>query len=59
MSRPLTGDEEAEVRAVLTDRLRYAFDYDFVYVDEITRAANGKFFEFQSEVSTLPTRADN
>ena len=58
VSRPLTGEEEVETRAVLTDRLRYAFDFDFVYVDEIKRAANGKFFEFQSEVSALPARTE-
>lgn len=55
--RPLTGDEETAIRASLTERLRYAFDFDFVYVDEIARAANGKFFEFQSEVSAPPTPA--
>ena len=51
VTHPLSAEEEAEVRATLAERLRHAFDYDLVHVDEIPRAANGKYFEFLSEVS--------
>ena len=55
VSSPLAADREARLRALLTERLRHPFDYDVVYVDEIARAANGKFFEFLSEVGAPAT----
>ena len=56
VSPPLDADDEAKLRALLTKRLNHPFDYDLVYVDEIPRAANGKYFEFLSEIAAPPAR---
>ena len=50
VSRPLTNAEEEIVRSTLTDRLRYAFRFEFIYVDEIPRAPNGKYFQYISDI---------
>ena len=52
VTRPLTKDEEKELCDYFTRLFLYAFDYRFVYVDEIPRAAGGKYETFRSEVTT-------
>ncbi|MGH8671834.1 MAG: phenylacetate--CoA ligase family protein [Burkholderiales bacterium] len=48
--RPVTTREEAQLRSVIQESLGYAFEISFVYLDDIPRAAAGKFEEFVSEV---------
>ncbi len=48
--RPLSAEEEAGLGAYLTEKFRYPFDFAFANDDALTRAANGKFEEFRSEV---------
>jgi phenylacetate-CoA ligase len=49
--RPLTGDEEAILRRIVTDGLGHPFNVTLAYVEKIERTAGGKFEEFVSEVS--------
>lgn len=45
--RPLSGEEEAQLAAVICEALTYAFSLHFTYFErELPRAANGKFEEF-------------
>ncbi len=48
--RPLTDEERAALIAWLRPVMRYDFEFDFDYVDEIERSPNGKFEEFKSEL---------
>jgi phenylacetate-CoA ligase len=50
VGRPLTGAEEATIREVLVERLKYPFDFELNYMDEIPRSASGKFEAFRSDV---------
>ncbi len=49
-ARPLTADEEMALRERFTEGLGHPFRLDFRYLDEIPRAANGKFEDFKSEL---------
>jgi phenylacetate-CoA ligase len=49
-ARPLTPDEERQLRAHVESRLPVPLRLEFVYVDEIVRAPSGKFEDFVSEV---------
>jgi phenylacetate-CoA ligase len=48
--RPLTADEEAELRALLNANLGHEFRMTFAYHAQIPRSAGGKFFDFVSEL---------
>ncbi|MDH5748826.1 MAG: AMP-binding protein [Rhodospirillales bacterium] len=50
VTRPLTADEENDLRNRLADSFGHSFDTNFNYMDEIPRAASGKFEDFRSEV---------
>ena len=50
VSRPLTPEEESDIRGTLIDYLDYPFDIRLIYVDEIERAPSGKFEDFRSDV---------
>jgi len=47
---PLTQAKEAQLSDYLTKKFGHEFNYQFLYVDDIPRSANGKFEEFMSEV---------
>ncbi|MEQ9643073.1 MAG: phenylacetate--CoA ligase family protein [Alphaproteobacteria bacterium] len=47
--RPLTAEEEADLRATVLAGLGHPFDLHLVYLDEIPRTAAGKFEEFRCE----------
>ncbi|WP_158498778.1 phenylacetate--CoA ligase family protein [Magnetospira sp. QH-2] len=47
---PLAEATEEKVRACLRDLLGYAFKLPITYLDEIPRAANGKYEDFRSEL---------
>jgi phenylacetate-CoA ligase len=49
-ARPLTDAEERNLKAYLLECLKHPFDLSFDYVDEIPRAANGKYEDFVSRV---------
>ena len=51
-ARPLTAAEEDGLRETIREGLGHPFALSFVYVDEIPRAASGKFEEFMSEIRT-------
>lgn len=51
VGRPLTTDEETALVDYFNKGWRHEFDFVFVYVDEITRGANGKYEVFRCEVS--------
>jgi phenylacetate-CoA ligase len=48
---PLTSAKESRVVQGLIEKFEHPFNYEFVYVDDIPRGANGKFEEFISEVT--------
>ena len=48
--RPLSTQEEAGIRAMLTERFGYPFDFRFNYQDYIAPTPNGKFEDFISRV---------
>ena len=48
--RPLKAEEEQRLREYYCRNFRHPFQFQFVYVDEIARAAGGKFEVFRSEV---------
>ena len=50
VGRPLTKPEENKLRETISDSLGHPFRMEFNYMDEIPRAANGKFEDFRSEV---------
>lgn len=50
VSSPLTKSTESRIAHELNKKFGYPFEYRFVYVEDIPRAANGKFEEFKSEV---------
>ena len=50
VAAPLTNVKEWQIGRYLTEKFRHQFDYQFVYVDDIPRAPNGKFEEFKSEL---------
>lgn len=50
VTESLSADKEQQLMHYLTDKFKHEFVYDFVYPDDIPRAANGKFEEFKSEV---------
>lgn len=50
VSSPLTKTTESRIAHELNEKFGYPFEYRFVYVEDIPRAANGKFEEFKSEV---------
>ena len=54
VGRALSAAEEDAVQGMLTDKLQHPFEFQLVYVDEIPRAANGKYEEIRSEVSAAP-----
>ena len=47
---PLTSSRESQIAQYLTEKFGHPFHYQFVYVDNIPRSANGKFEEFKSEL---------
>ncbi len=48
--RPLKAEEEQRLSEYYRRSFGYPFQFTFVYVDEIARAAGGKFEVFRSEV---------
>jgi phenylacetate-CoA ligase len=48
--REITSQEEASVKDVIRDRLRYPFELTVTYHDEIPRGPGGKFEDFRSEI---------
>lgn len=53
-ARPLSAHEEAGLRAMLTEKFGYPFDFRFNYQDSIVPGPNGKFEDFVSRVSIRP-----
>lgn len=49
-ARSFTEEERDEVQAVLQKKLHYPFNVNIIEVDDISRAANGKFEEFKSDI---------
>ena len=52
VGRPLTVAEEIALADYFNKGWRHEFSFAFVYLDEITRGANGKYEVFLCEVST-------
>lgn len=52
VGRPLTISEELALADYFNKGWRHEFNFKFVYVDEITRGANGKYEVFRCEVLT-------
>jgi phenylacetate-CoA ligase len=50
VERPLSGDEEDALRALILQRLGHAFRLSFAYPQRIERSAGGKFEEFLSRI---------
>jgi len=50
VSEPLTPEEEAAQKALITKNFRHPFEIRLTYVDEIPKRGAGKFEEFISEV---------
>ena len=50
VGRPLTDPEEKKLRETISESLGHPFRLVFNYMDEIPRAASGKFEDFRSEV---------
>ena len=50
VTRPVTAEEEAEAKRALGEALSDAFDFRFVYVDEMPRPRSGKFQAVLSEL---------
>jgi phenylacetate-CoA ligase len=51
VGRPLTGEEEADLRKVVARRLGHPFAVAISYHGEIPRGASGKYEDFRSELS--------
>ncbi len=49
-ARPFSDEERDEVQAILRKKLHYPFNVNIIEVDDIPRAANGKFEEFKSDL---------
>jgi phenylacetate-CoA ligase len=52
VSRPLMAAEETALADYFNKGWRHEFNFEFVYLDEIVRGANGKYEVFRCEVST-------
>lgn len=52
--RPLSADEEAQLRSHIQSRLPWPFRITFAYRDDIPRNAGGKFENFISELTPEP-----
>lgn len=50
VSAPLSNSTELQITQYLIEKFGHPFDYQYVYVDDIARGANGKFEEFKSEL---------
>lgn len=48
--RPFTAAEKNEVQAIVQKKFHYPFRVNIIEVDDIPRAANGKFEEFSSDI---------
>lgn len=48
--RPFTSAEKTEVQAIVQKKFHYPFRVNIIEVDDIPRAANGKFEEFKSDI---------
>ncbi|MFC1689898.1 phenylacetate--CoA ligase family protein [Pseudomonadota bacterium] len=48
--RPFTDAEKDEVQAIVQKKFHYPFNVNIIEVDDIPRAANGKFEEFKSDL---------
>ncbi|NQU71239.1 MAG: phenylacetate--CoA ligase family protein [Rhodospirillales bacterium] len=51
VARPLSVEEESALTEMYRGSLGFPFDLRFVYLDEIPRAASGKFEDFRSELA--------
>jgi phenylacetate-CoA ligase len=49
-ARPFTNAEKKEVQAIMQKKFHYPFKVNIIEVDDIPRAANGKFEEFKSDL---------
>jgi phenylacetate-CoA ligase len=50
VERALTAEEERQLRELVHTRIRYPFEIDFTYHDEIPRGPGGKYEDFKSEL---------
>jgi len=50
-ARPLSVDEEAQLRAGIQEKLGYSFDLAIVYCEKLERGGGGKFEEFRCEIT--------
>ena len=48
--RPFTDGEKEEIQALIQKKLHFPFNVEVIEVEDIPRAANGKFEEFMSEI---------
>jgi phenylacetate-CoA ligase len=49
-TRPFSDEERKEIQAILQKKLNYPFNVNIIEVEDIPRAANGKFEEFKSDI---------
>lgn len=49
-TRPFTQTEKSEVQSIVQKKFHYPFRVNIIEVDDIPRAANGKFEEFKSDI---------
>jgi phenylacetate-CoA ligase len=50
VTTPLANSKELQIAHHLNEKFGHPFDFQFIYVEDIPRSANGKFEEFKSEV---------
>ncbi|HIE86521.1 MAG TPA: phenylacetate--CoA ligase family protein [Gammaproteobacteria bacterium] len=50
--RPLSAEEETQLKELITPRLGYAFDLRLTYHEHIPRSSSGKFEDFRCEIKT-------
>ena len=54
VERPVTADEESQLRALIIKRLGHSFDVTFLYPPEIPRGPSGKYEDFRCELPAKP-----
>ncbi|HUO44243.1 MAG TPA: hypothetical protein VMT94_04950 [Burkholderiales bacterium] len=50
VARPLTSDEESNLRAAIVKKIGHPFAFDITYCDQIERSAGGKYEEFRCDI---------
>jgi phenylacetate-CoA ligase len=50
-ARPLSVEEETQLRAGMQEKLGHPFDFNIVYSEQLERGSGGKFEEFRCEIA--------